>query len=52
MRRAEALEQQLQLLGTERLTVADEITMHSETVCGCVPRKTKGCVPRKRKAVC
>ena len=24
MRRAEALEQQLQLLGTERLTVADE----------------------------
>ena len=42
---AEALEQQLQLLGTERLTVADGITMHSGTVCGCVPRKTKGCVP-------
>ena len=30
---AEALEQQLRLLGTERLTVADEIRMHSETVC-------------------
>ena len=61
---AEALEQQLQLLGTERLTVADGITMHSGTVCGCVPRKTKGCVPiasycfiqkkkrKKKEAVC
>ena len=28
-------EQQLQLLGTKRLTVADEIRMHSETVCNC-----------------
>ena len=38
---AQALEQQLRLLGTERLTVADEIRMHSETVCGCVPRRRK-----------
>ena len=63
---AEALEQQLRLLGTERLTVADEIRrMHSEavcrqgekTVCGCVPKRGDGCVPtkkneRKKEAVC